>query len=139
MKGFENRRRNEVELEPLRACKSFKLRTSSPTFVPMAIRLHPCRLSLTIGGIHDRRFQFCTLLTDQQPRVRLAAGNVRNWATHAAAMAFVPELEATLSPPVQREGTPSNRATSKHRTVQAISITRRVLNTPEEANSLRSL
>jgi len=36
--------------------------------------------------------------------MRLAAGNVRNCATHAAAMEFVPELEAKLSPPVQREG-----------------------------------
>jgi len=37
--------------------------------------------------------------------MRLATGNVRNGATHAAAMEFVPELEAELSPPVQREGT----------------------------------
>jgi len=36
--------------------------------------------------------------------MRLAAGNVRNGAMHAAAMDFVPELEATLSPPAQREG-----------------------------------
>ena len=36
--------------------------------------------------------------------MRLAAGNVRNGAMHAAAMVFVPELEAILSPPVQREG-----------------------------------
>jgi len=36
--------------------------------------------------------------------MRLAAGNIRNCAIHAAAMEFVPELEATLSPPVQREG-----------------------------------
>jgi len=36
--------------------------------------------------------------------MRLAAGNIRNCATHAAAMEFAPELEATLSPPVQREG-----------------------------------
>jgi len=35
----------------------------------------------------------------------LAAGNVRNWAMHAAAMVIVPELEAELSPPRQREGT----------------------------------
>jgi len=35
--------------------------------------------------------------------MRLAAGNVRNCATHAAAMEFFPELEAKLSPPVQRE------------------------------------
>jgi len=65
---------------------------------------HPCHPSLTIGGIRDRRFQFCTLLTDQQPRMRLAAGNIRNCATHAAAMEFVLELEANLSPPVQRDG-----------------------------------
>ena len=36
--------------------------------------------------------------------MRLAAGNFRNCANHAAAMEFVPELEAKLSPPVQREG-----------------------------------
>jgi len=34
----------------------------------------------------------------------LASGNIRNCATHAAAMEFVPELKANLSPPVQREG-----------------------------------
>ena len=57
---------------------------------------HP---SLTIGGIRDRRFQFCTLLADQRPRMRLATGNIRNCAIHAAAMVMVPELEAILSPP----------------------------------------
>jgi len=36
--------------------------------------------------------------------MRLAAGNVRNRGRHAAAMAFVPELDAELSPPVHREG-----------------------------------
>jgi len=36
--------------------------------------------------------------------MRLAAGNIRNCATHAAAMEFAPELEAELSPPVQCEG-----------------------------------
>jgi len=36
--------------------------------------------------------------------MRLATGNIRNCATHAAAMEFVPDLEAKLSPPVQREG-----------------------------------
>jgi len=36
--------------------------------------------------------------------MRLAAGNIRNCAMHAAAMEFVPELEANLSPPFQREG-----------------------------------
>jgi len=36
--------------------------------------------------------------------MRLAAGNIRNCATHAAAMEFAPDLEAKLSPPVQREG-----------------------------------
>jgi len=36
--------------------------------------------------------------------MRFAAGNIRNWANHAAAMEFVPELEAKLSPPVHREG-----------------------------------
>jgi hypothetical protein len=35
--------------------------------------------------------------------MRLAAGNVRNCAMHAAAMEFVAELEAKLSPPDQRE------------------------------------
>ena len=59
---------------------------------------------LTNGGVRDRRFQFCTLLTDQRPRVRLEAGNVRNCARHAAAMVIVPKLEAILSPPVHREG-----------------------------------
>jgi len=68
---------------------------------PKGFHCHP---SLTIGGIHDRRLQFCTLLTDQQPKMRFAAGNIRNGAMHAAAMAFVPELDANLSPPVQREG-----------------------------------
>jgi len=36
--------------------------------------------------------------------MRLAAGNIRNCANHAAAMAFFLELDATLSPPAQREG-----------------------------------
>jgi len=36
---------------------------------------------------------------------RLAACNIRNCATHAAAMEFVLELAAILSPPVQSEGT----------------------------------
>jgi len=36
--------------------------------------------------------------------MRLAAGNFRNCAMHAAAMEFVPELDAELSPPAQREG-----------------------------------
>jgi len=47
--------------------------------------------------------------------MRLAAGNIRNCATHAAAMEFAPELEAKLSPPVQREGMlsqPSNTRAS---------------------------
>jgi len=35
--------------------------------------------------------------------MRFAAGNVRNCANHAAAMGFVRELEANLSPPAQRE------------------------------------
>jgi len=35
--------------------------------------------------------------------MRLASGNIRNCVIHAAAMEFVPELEAELSPPVQRE------------------------------------
>jgi len=74
--------------------------------------------------------------------MRLAAGNIRNWAMHAAAMAFVPELEATLSPPVQcsfsAKAPSANRATSKHRAVRTINITRRVPVSPEETDSLRS-
>ena len=101
---------------------------------------HP---SLTNGGIHDRRFQFCTLLTDQQPKMRLAAGNFRTCAIHAAAMVIVPELEALLSPPVQcsfgAKARSSNRATSRHRAVRTINITRRVLVSPDATNSLRSL
>ena len=61
--------------------------------------------------------------------MRLAAGNIRNWAMHAAAMEFVPELEATLSPPVQREGMLIQSRT--------ICITSQVLISPEETNSLR--
>ena len=102
----------------------------------------PCHPSLTIGGIRDRRFQFCTLLTDQQPRWRLAAGNVRTCANHAAAMAMVPELDAILSPPVQNSfsatARSSTRATRVYRTVRTINVTRRVLGSPEEANSRRS-
>ena len=56
-------------------------------------------LSLTNGGIHDRRFQFCTLLTDQRHGGGFAARNFRTCAKHAAAMAMVPDLEAILSPP----------------------------------------
>ena len=100
MEGIENHRCNEDEREPLRVCKS--LETSN--FIGALLRWrqdqHPCCPSLTIGGIHDRRFQFCTLLTDLRQRVRLAAGNVRNCANHAAAMVMVLELEAILSPPV---------------------------------------
>jgi len=51
-----------------------------------------------------RRLCHSVLLTDQQPKMRLASGNIRNCATHAAAMEFIPELEAELSPPDQREG-----------------------------------
>ena len=92
----------------MRGC-SFKLLNSnfklpSPLSCRWRSDQHPCCPSLTIGGIRDRRLHFCTLLTDQQPRMRLAAGNVRNRGRHAAAMAFVPELDAELSPPVQREG-----------------------------------
>jgi len=36
---------------------------------------------------------------------RFRAGNFGGWARHAAAMVFIPELEANLSPPVQYEGT----------------------------------
>jgi len=53
-------------------------------------------------------------LTDQQPGMRLAAGNVRNCATHAAAMVFALELEAKLSPPVQREGMFIHSSSSSH-------------------------
>ena len=38
----------------------------------------PCHPSQSIGGIHDRRFHFLPLPTDQRPSVRLAAGNFRN-------------------------------------------------------------
>ena len=55
-------------------------------------------------SVHASPFQLFALRTDQQPRIRLAAGNVRNGANHVAAMVVVPELEATLSPPVQRDG-----------------------------------
>ena len=100
---------------------------------------HP---SFTIGGIRDRRFQFCTLLTDQRHGGGFAADNVRTCANHAAAMAMVPELEAILSPPVQNsfsaKACSSNRATRVYRTVRTITITRRVLVSPEETNSLRS-
>ena len=95
----------------------------------------PCHPSLTNGGIRDRRFKFCTLLTDQRPSVRLAAGNVRTCAMHAAAMAMDPELEAIRSPPVQcsfsAKARSANRATSKHRAVRTIKVTRRVLISPE--------
>ena len=104
---------------------------------------HPCHPSLTNGGIHDRRFQFCTLLADQRPGGRFAAGNFRNCANHAAAMVIVPELEAILSPPVQcsfcAKARSSNRATSMHRAVRTINIARRVLISPEETKSLRTL
>ena len=96
-----------------------------------------------LGGIRDRRFQFCTLLADQRPRGGFAAGNFRTCANHAAAMVIVPELEAILSPPVQCSisamARSSNRATSLHRAVRTINITRRVLISPEATNSLRSL
>jgi len=70
--------------------------------------------------------------------VRLAAGNIRNCANHAAAMEYIPELEAKLSPPVQREGMliqSRNILASSCSTI----ITRRVLVSPEATNSLRSL
>ena len=88
----------------LGGCSRWRERLLCPLSCRWRPDWHPCHPSLTIGGIHDRRLQFCTLLTDQQPKMRLAAGNIRNCATHAAAMAFVPELDAELSPPVQREG-----------------------------------
>ena len=100
---------------------------------------HPCHPSLTIGGIRDHRFQFCTLLADQRPRMRLATGNIRNCAIHAAAMVIVPKLEAILSPPVQcsfsAKARSSNRATSAHRAVRTINITKRVLISPERSVS----
>ena len=101
---------------------------------------HP---SLTIGGIRDRRFQFCTLLTDQRHGGGFAAGNFRNCAMHAAAMAMVPELEAILSPPVQCSISAKERssvlATSTNRVRRTLNITRRVLISPEATNRLRSL
>ena len=76
---------------------------------------------MSIGGIRDRRFQFCTLLTDQRPRVRIAAGNFRTCAIHAAAMEFVPELEAILSPPVNaRSARRHTRPIEQHRTHRAV-------------------
>ena len=36
--------------------------------------------------------------------MRLAAGNVRNCATHAAATVVIASLETVVSPPFQREG-----------------------------------
>jgi len=57
--------------------------------------------------------------------MRLATGNIRNWAIHAAAMVNVPELEAKLSPPVQREGVPiQSNKTGAYRAVRSIKITR---------------
>ena len=95
----------------------------------------PCHPSLTNGGIHDRRFQFCTLLADQRPRMRLAADNFRNCAIHAAAMAMLPELEAILSPPVQcsfsAKACETNRVASTYLAVRTINITSRVLISPE--------
>ena len=103
---------------------------------------HPCHPSLTNGGIHDRRFHFCTLLTDQRHGGSFAAGNVRNCANHAAAMVMVPELEAILSPPVQNSfsatAPSSNRATRVYRTVRTINVPRRVLVSPDDAHQLRS-
>jgi len=97
---------------------SFKLLNSnfelpSPLSCRWRSGWHPCHPSLTIGGIRDRRFQFCTLLTDQQPKMRFVSGNIRSCANHAAAMAFVPELEATLTPPDQREGTLIDSSTAR--------------------------
>jgi len=73
--------------------------------------------------------------------MRLATGNIRNCAMHAAAMEFVPELEAKLSPPVQREGMLNQ---SRNILVSSGSNhqhhkTRRVLISPEGSNRLRSL
>jgi hypothetical protein len=89
----------------LGGCSRWKERLLFPLSCRGRPDQHPCCPSLTIGGIRDRRFQFCTLLTDQQPRMRLATGNIRNCAMHAAAMEFPPRLEATLTPPFQCEGT----------------------------------
>jgi len=87
-------------------CSRWRERLLCPLSCRWRSDWHPCHPSRTIGGIHDRRFQFCTLLTDQRPKMRLAAGNIRNCAMHAAAMEFVFELEATLSPPEHRESMP---------------------------------
>ena len=73
--------------------------------------------------------------------MRLATGNIRNWAMHAAAREFVPELDATLSPPVQcsfsAKARSSNLATSLFRAVRTMIITRRELISPDATNSLR--
>ena len=101
---------------------------------------HP---SLTIGGIRDRRFHFCTLLTDQRPKMRLAAGNVCNCARHAAAMAMIPELDAILSPPFNARSARRNTQHIEHfanyRAHRTINITRRIYISPDATNSLRSL
>jgi len=52
-------------------------------------------------------------------------------------MEYIPELEAKLSPPVQREGMLIQTSNMNTSTVRTINITRRVLNSPEATNSLR--
>ena len=127
---------------------SFKRRNSnfklpSPLSCRWRSDWHPCHPSLTIGGIRDRRFQFCTLLADQRHGGGFAAGNFRNCANHAAAMVIVPELEAILSPPFNVSISANERssvlATSPLRSYRTINITRRVLVSPDGAYRLRSL
>jgi len=65
--------------------RSFKLLNSNfELHSPLSCRWRsdwlPCHPSQSIGGIHDRRFHFLPLRTDQRPSVRLAAGNFRNCA-----------------------------------------------------------
>ena len=127
---------------------SFKLRNSNfklPS--PLSCRWRsdwlPCHPARTNGGIRDRRSHFRTFPTDQRHGVRLATGNVRTCAMHAAAMVLVPELEAIGSPPFNaRSARTQFIRIEQHAIVRVrrtINITRRVLISPEETNSLRSL
>ena len=64
-----------------------------------------CRL-VSFGHRADRQFQTHRKpKTEFDPKVNpFRADNSNHRARHAAAMVFIPELEANLSPPVQYEG-----------------------------------
>ena len=127
----------------LAVLSNFSIQTSN-FLPPLSCRWrpdqHPCCPSLTIGGIHDRRLQFCTLLTDQQPKMRLASGNLCNCGLRCGGDRRYPFVGShhVAAYSARRHVEYSSR-TLCIQSIPYTNITRGVLATPEETYRLRSL